>query len=110
MRNAIVSFKQSGSLKGILIIKTYQNIKQGFQKTIMINVSFGSCSKMNIQPDEVSHVTTELIRLYRDHQFTKLPKLRYIIGYLPDDVSKAPSRSSRKKSTENRNENLPRME
>ena len=61
-------------------------------------------------PDEVSHVTTELIRLYRDHQLIKLPKLKYIVGYLPDDVSKEPSRSSRKKSTENRNENLPRME
>ena len=57
-----------------------------------------------------SHTLTELIRLYRDHQFTKLPKLKYIVGYLPDDVSKGPSRSSRKKSTENRNENLPRME
>ena len=98
------------ALKGISIFKTYQNIKQEFRKTIMINVSFESCSKMNIQPDEVSHVTTELIRLYRDHQFTKLPKLKYIVGYLPDDVSKGPSRSSRKKSTENRNENLPRME
>ena len=98
------------ALKGISIFKTYQNIKQEFRKTIMINVTFGSCSKMNIQPDEVSHVTTELIRLYRDHQFTKLPKLKYIVGYLPDDVSKGPSRSSRKKSTENRNENLPRME
>ena len=98
------------ALKEMSIFKTYQNIKQEFRKTIMINVSFGSCSKMNIQPDEVSHVTTELIRLHRDHQFTKLPKLKYIVGYLPDDVSKGPSRSSRKKSTENRNENLPRME
>ena len=76
----------------------------------MINVSFGSCSKMIIHPDEVSHVTTKVIRVYSDHQFTKLPKLKYIVGYLPDDVSKGPSRSSRKKSTENRNENLPRME
>ena len=32
-----------------------------------------------------------------------------IVGYLIDDVSKAASRSSRKKSTENRNENLARI-
>ena len=76
----------------------------------MINVSSETCSKMIKHPDEVSYVTTELIRLYRDHQFIKLPKLKYIVDYLPDDVSKAPSRSSCKKSTENRNENLPRME
>ena len=65
---------------------------------------------MIIHPDEVSPVTTELIRLCRDQQFVKLPKLKYILGYLPDDVSKAPSLSSRKKSTENRNQNLPMME
>ena len=45
------------ALKGISIFKTYQNIKQEFRKTIMINVSFGSCSKMIIHPDEVSHVS-----------------------------------------------------
>ena len=76
------------ALKGISIFKTYQNIKQEFRNTIMINVSFGSCSKMIIHPDQVSHVTTKVIRVYSDHQFTKLPKLKYTVGYLPDDVSK----------------------
>ena len=66
----------------------------------MINVSPESSSKIIVHPDEVSHVTTELIRLYRDHQFVKLPKLKYILGYLLVDVSKAPSRISRKEFTE----------
>ena len=65
---------------------------------------------MIIHPDEVSHVTTKVIRLYRDHQFVKFPKLKYIVGYLIVDVSKAPSRTSRNKSTAKQNENLPMME
>ena len=66
----------------------------------MINVSPESSSKMIVHPDEVSHVTTELIHLYRDHQFVKFPKLKYILGYLLVDVSKAPSHISRKRFTE----------
>ena len=65
---------------------------------------------MIAQLDEVSYVTTDIIRLDRDHQFVKLPKLKYIVGYLPVDVSKAPSRTSRKKSIAKYNENLPMME
>ena len=98
------------TLKVILIFKTYQNIKQEFQSTIMINVSFESCSNMIVHPNEVSPVTTKVIRLYMDHRFVILPKLKYIVGYLPNDISKAPSRSSRKKSTKKRNQNLPMME
>ena len=65
---------------------------------------------MIVHPDELLHVTNELIRLYRDRQFVKLPKLKYIVGYLPDEVSKAALRTSGKKSSENRNQNLPMME
>ena len=65
---------------------------------------------MIVHPDELLHVTNELIRLYRDHQFVKLPKLKYIVGYLPDETSKAALRTSGKKSSENRNQNLPMME
>ena len=67
MRNAIVSLNNRVALKAISIFKTYQNIKQEFRKTIMINICLESCSKMILQPDEVSHITTELIPLYSDH-------------------------------------------
>ena len=76
----------------------------------MISVSVESYSKVILETDEITHITTELIRLYRDHQFTKLPKLKYIVGYLPDETSKAALRTSGKKSSENRNQNLPMME
>ena len=75
----------------------------------MINVSPESSSKMIVHPDEVSHVTTELIHLYRDHQFVKFPKPKYIFGCLPVGVYKAPSRTSRKKSTAKQNQYLPRI-
>ena len=50
------------------------------------------------------------IRVYRDHQFAKLFRMKYIVGYLIVDVSKAPSRTSRTRHTEKRNQNLPMME
>ena len=110
MKNTVVSFRQSDCIERNIDFQNLLEHQTRVSKTIMINVSFKSCLKMIIHPDEVSHVTTELIRLCRDHQFINLPKLKHIVGHLADDVSKAPSRSSRKKSTENRNENLPRME
>ena len=63
----------------------------------MITVSFNSYSKMISQLEEISHVTTELMFLYRDHQFVKLPKVKYIVRYLHVNVSTAPSCTSRKK-------------
>ena len=58
------------------------------QNTIMISVSVELVSKMISQLDEVSHVTTEFIPLYRDHQITKLPRLKYVFGYFSVEVGK----------------------
>ena len=58
------------------------------QKIIMISVSVELVSKMISQLDEVSHVTTEFIPLYMDHQVTKLPILKYIVGYFSVEVGK----------------------
>ena len=70
----------------------------------MISVSDEIYSKMVFESYEVSHVTTELICLYSDHQFAKLSRMKCIVGYLLVDVSKPPSRTSRTRHTENRNE------
>ena len=64
----------------------------------MINVSFEICSKIMFQFDEVLLVN-KLVRLYRDQQYVKLQKLKYIVDYLTVDVSKAPSRILRKTFT-----------
>ena len=76
----------------------------------MITVSFNSYSKMISQLEEISHVITELMCLYRDHHFVKLPKVKYIVRYLPVNVSTLPSCTSRKKSTAKQNQHLPMME
>ena len=76
----------------------------------MITVSFNSYSKMISQLEEISHVITKLMCLYRDHQFVKLPKVKYIVRYLPVNVSTVPSCTSRKKSTAKQNQHLPMME
>ena len=99
MRNNTVLFRWSAALKEMPIFKNYQNIEQDSRKTIMISVSFESCSKMVSQPDEVLHVATELLRLYKNYQFVKLFRMKYILSYLPVSVSKWPSRTSRTKLT-----------
>ena len=63
----------------------------------MNTVSVERVSKIISHFDEV-HVTTALICLYMDHQFVKIPKLKYIVGYLPVNANKAPSCTSRKNS------------
>ena len=88
------------TVKGISIFKTDRTIKQDLKKPIMTTAS-GECVTEPIsQPHEVSHVTTELIRVYSHHQFAKLFRMKCIVGYLLVDVSKAPSRNSRTRHTE----------
>ena len=75
----------------------------------MTTVSVERVSKMVSHFDEV-HVTTALICVYRDYQFVKIPKLKYIVGYLPINVNKAPSCTSRKKSFYRAKKNLSMIE
>ena len=93
---------KQATVKGISIFKTYQNIKQDFQKLFMTAASGEYVTKPISQSHEVSHVTTELTRVYSYHHFVKLFRLKYIVGYLLVDVSKAPSRTSCIRHTENK--------
>ena len=97
MKNSIVSLKKLGCIERNVNFQNLLEHQTRFSKQFMINVSFESCSKIIIHLDEVSHVTTKLIRLYWDHQFVKLPKVKYIVRYLHVNVSTAPSCTSRKK-------------
>ena len=46
------------------------------------------------------YACTKVIRVYIDHQFAKLFRMKCIMGYLFVDVSKAPSGISRTRHTE----------